>query len=333
MDDREIVSAMKAGALPTLAGLGGAYDRYAAPLFDYCYGILGDREDAASATRDAFLREITEFRGIRKPRLMRAQLYAAARDECRRRQQSVPTASRRRPPAGDQQANLCELISSAFAGLNGLEREAAELMFNHGLSDSDLAIVLGVSRHRASALATRAQGYLEATLAIPIVAHICLRTCPDLRELLPGWDGRLEDETRALVESHIEQCEICMSTRYQAFQPAIAYALEAPFPPPASLRREVIALSVAAPRKAPRSRQVMWMPESASSASRARLGVALAVAAIVIWVVAAISATLLTILGSHSAHGLITVRTDSLRADSLRAAAEHKPGDGNHRPF
>jgi DNA-directed RNA polymerase specialized sigma24 family protein len=330
MDDREIVSAMKAGALPRLAGLGGAYDRYAGPLFDYCCRILGEREAAAAAIRDAFLHGVTESRGIRDPQLVRAHLYAAARDQCHRRQRSASTVSGRqfsgrqfsgRRPENTGQADLRGLINSVLGGLDEPEREAAELMFNHGLSDSDLAIVFGVSRHRASALAARARDHLEATLATPIVAHIRLRTCPVLRELVPGWDGRLPDETRGLVESHVGQCEACLSLRYRAFQPAIAYALQAPIEPPAQLRRQVIELCMGTTDKAAQTRQVAWTSESASSGRQARRGVVLAVAVILIWVAAAISATLLTILGSHSAQGLTTVQTLS------------GPAAGNHRPF
>jgi DNA-directed RNA polymerase specialized sigma24 family protein len=302
MDDREIVSAMKAGALATLAGLAGAYDRYAAPLYSYCCWLLGDPDAAAEVVRDTFLLATSDLRAIRDYGLVGAQLYAVARGECQQRRAAAPTP---RPASDPLPAGLRGLITEALAKLEDGEREAVELVFRHGLSHSDLAYVLGVPRRRAAALATHVREYLQDSLAVPIVAYTGVRTCPQLNELLPGWDGHLTQWMTQLVERHIGECLTCESLRYQAFHPAIVYALESPTHLPPDLRAQVIGMSVDSvePEQAARG------GTPAPAAGHARLGTLLAVAVIVIWVVAAISVTLLTILGSHSSHGARTVRT------------------------
>ena len=320
MDDRYIVSAMRGSALATLAGLAGAYDKYAAPLYSYCCWTLGDPVAAAEAVRDTFRFAMTDLPAIRDPELLRAHLYAVARGECQRQPAATAAGavdsdsgsasgsaftSGRYPSAHDRPADLRGLIIDTLAGLDSAEREVAELLFRHGLSHADLALVLSMPRRRASALAAHVQGYLEQSLAVPIVAYAGARTCPELSDLLPGWDGQVTVWTTGLVERHIEECLTCESLRYQAFHPAIVYALESRADLPADLRGQVIGLLVDSQGPERTSRGEV----SAPNASHARLGALLAVAAILIWVIVAVIVTLMTILGSHSAHGGTTDRT------------------------
>ena len=307
MDDREIVSAMKAGALTVLAGLAGAYDKYAAPLYNYCCWLLGEPGTAAEVVRDTLLLSITDLRAIRNPELLRPHLYAVARDECRQRRQTA-TAAASGPclPTGSSHADLRGFILGTVAKFDDREREVVELVFRHGLSHADLAIVLGIPQRRASALATQVQGYLEDSLAVSIVAHTGAQTCPDLNEVLSGWDGHLTLWKKGEVENHIEECPICTGLRYQSFHPAIVYALESPTTTlPANLRSEVVGLCLGRPAPGHTERGEV----SAPAGGHAKLGALLAFAAITIWMAAAVSVTLLTVLGSHSPHGSATVRT------------------------
>jgi DNA-directed RNA polymerase specialized sigma24 family protein len=306
MDDRDIVAAMRASALATLAGLAGAYDKYAAPLYAYCCWLLGSPHAAAEVMRNTFVLAMTDLRGMRDPRLLCPHLYAVARDECRQRQPA--TAFRRPPPPGSPQAGLHGLITDTLARLDDQEREVIELTFRHGFSHADLAHVLGVPCRRAAALATQVHGYLTESLAVPIVAHTGAQACPQLSELLSEWDGgQLSLWTTVLVQSHIEECPTCEHLRYRGFHPAIVYALEPPAQLPADLRAQVIGLCVQS------AGLVRTVPGELPAPARGhvRLGAVLAFAAIAIWVAAAVSVTLLTILGSHSpsSHGATTVRT------------------------
>lgn len=307
MDDRDIVAAMRASPLATLAGIAGAYDKYAAPLFRYCWWLLGEPDDAAAVVLDTFQLAMTDLRGIRDPEQLCSHLYAVARDECQHRTaSSSAAASRRRPPIdrrADRRGGLRRLIVDALAELDDREREVVELKFGHGLGDAGVAFVLGMPRRQASALAARVQARLEERLAAPIVAYTGTQACPVLNTLLPGWDGRLTLWTTGLVQSHIEECPTCKSLRYQAFQPAVAFALESRASLPAGLRAQVIGLCVDS-QGSDRSGR------GQATVSHARFGALLAFAAIAIWIIAAVSVTLLTILGRpiHLSH-LTELRT------------------------
>jgi DNA-directed RNA polymerase specialized sigma24 family protein len=292
MDDHDIVSAMRAGSLATLAALAGAYDRYAASLYSYCCWILGKPDIAAEAVRETFVLAMTDLRDIRDPELLSAQLYAVARVECHQRLQA-DTDPRSRSAVSTPQAGLRGLIVETLAKLDDQQREVVELTFRHGLSHADLALVLGIPQRRASALATQIQSHLIATLAVPVVAYTGEKTCPQLNKLLSGWDGHLTLWTEGVVENHIEECLTCESLRYQAFHPAIVYALDSPSDLPADLRGQVIALCVdSAPAE-----HAGRGEGSAPAGSHAKIGTVLALAVIVIWVAVAVSVTLLTILG------------------------------------
>jgi DNA-directed RNA polymerase specialized sigma24 family protein len=297
MDDSEIMSAMRVGALAALAGLAGAYDKYATPLYSYCYWLLGEPAVAAEALRDTFLFSMTDLRGVGSPERLRPQLYAVARDECRQRQQPrTAVAPTRQPPANQRSTGLRGLIADELASLDDREREVVELVFRHGLSHADLAFVLSMPRRQVSALVTRIQARLVDTLAAPIVAYTGTQACPKLNDLLSGWDGRLTLWTKGDVEDHISECLVCESLRYQAFHPAIVYALESSAePPPEDLRAQVIALCVDNARPERTARGEMPAP----SGGYPRIGAMIAFAAIALWGVAAVCVTLLTFLGSH----------------------------------
>jgi len=292
MDDRDIVAAMKASALATMAGLAAAYDKYATSLYSYCCWLVGDTEAAAAVVLETFRLALTDLRGIRNPDLLRSHLYAVARDECRQRQQADSPADQDRPLADHGRADLRGVINTTLAELDRGEREVVELVFRHGLSQAGLGLVLGIPQRRAATQAAKITGYLQERLAAPILAYTGAQTCPELGELLPDWDGRLTLWVTGLVQNHIAQCPTCKSLRYQAFQPAIVFALESSTNLPPSLRGQVIALCLDSMGAEAGGGRAETAPPSAR---QARLGTMLAFAAIAIWVIAAVSITLLTV--------------------------------------
>src|ERR1700677_4587732 len=231
MDDREGVTAIVAG---DPAGLAYAYDRYAPSLYGYCAALLHSPEDAADALQDTFVVTAARVGELRDPYHLRPWLYAVARNECRHRLRSRPRDARvqaedfadaepglpAEPGLSAQQAELRELVRTAMTGLDPADREIIDLSLRHELGATELAVVLGVSRNQAHAMASRARGHLEAALGELVVARTGRRSCAELSDILGDWDGRLAAVTRRKVSRHIGSWEVREGRREQGLRPA-----------------------------------------------------------------------------------------------------------------
>jgi len=246
---------------------------------------------------------------------------------------------------GDQgQAELRSLIHSVLGGLRPGEREVIELSFRHDLNDSDLAIVLGVSQSRAHDLASRARGRLEEALGALHIALTGREACPVLGELLAGWDGQLTEQTRELVVGHIRECQTCAHHGWGAMRPAAFSRLLPLAPLPPELREQVLILctstaedAVAYRRRVVRRAEWIWFArfsrairQASWSSIRAHPGVAVAAVAVAMWVVAAVTATLLTLADSHAAAAQVTQTTGSRAAPAQATQTGVPTSPGSH---
>jgi len=229
MRDSEVVAAIVAG---DPAGLAEAYDRYATPLYRFCRTMLREPADAADAVQDTFVIAAPRLSGLRDPERLRSWLYAVARNECHRKLRSgsqqapidaVPdlTDEAADVAARVEEADLRALVRDALAGVGPAEREILELQLRQGLSASEVAGVLGVSRNHAHALLSRARDQLETSLAALLVARTGRQDCPDLDAMLQDWDGRLTVLLRKRVNRHVERCLVCAGRRRREVTPAM----------------------------------------------------------------------------------------------------------------
>jgi RNA polymerase sigma factor (sigma-70 family) len=253
------------------------------------------------------------------------------------------------------QAELRALIRSVLADLKPREREVIELGFRHDLTDNDLAIALGVSLNRAHALASRARGRLEKSFGALRTALAGREACPVVGELLADWDGQLTEQTRDLVVWHIEQCQTCANRGLGALRPTALSGLLPLAPLPPELREKVLNCcsstdeDVAAYRRRVVrragstwstifSQTIRWV---SWGSIRANPGAAIATTAVAVWVAAAVSVTLLTFAGSHTADAQVTqpaAKTSSSRpaaapaSAASRASAKARPSPAGSQP-
>ena len=245
MRDTEAVASIVAGDPD---GLAAAYDRYADPLFTYCRSLLGDTAEAADAVQDTFVIAAARLDGLHDPQRLRAWLFAVARGECLR---VLRSKTRTQPPpeapvtggavdagdagmadgtggadtadtAGDEagRAGLRTLFDDASAGLRPGEREVIELQLRQGLEPGEVATVLGVSRSRANAVASRATDQLETCLGVLLVSRVRRAECAELGSILTDWDGRLTATLSSRVDRHIGHCSACSARRAVELRPS-----------------------------------------------------------------------------------------------------------------
>jgi len=150
--DAELVVGLRAGDQRCLAGI---YDRYADRLYDFCAGMLHDRDAAADAVQDTFVLVNGRIGQLRDPERLRSWLYAIARSvalaQARARSRVRPTDAvidTADPAAGPEQLAeqeaLRRLVADVSEGLAEGDRAMLRLHL-HGLEGAELAAALGIS--------------------------------------------------------------------------------------------------------------------------------------------------------------------------------------------
>ncbi|MDQ1645494.1 MAG: hypothetical protein QOJ50_1678 [Cryptosporangiaceae bacterium] len=248
MEERAIVEAL---CQRDPAGLAAAYDQYAPRLFDYCAGLLHDRDAAGDAVHDALLAAAAKAHQLRDPDRLRAWLYAIARNECLRQ---LTRGNRLAPleKAGDvadenvnvergvaaEQAQA--LVRDALGGLNERDREVLDLALRHELSGAELAGALGVSANHAHALLSRAKDQLERSVGALLTARAGQDDCAELAGILASWDGEFTPLVRKRVSRHVDKCGVCGIRKAHEVRAEALFAALPFLVVPALLRRRVL---------------------------------------------------------------------------------------------
>ena len=261
--DAQLATAHLAGDRSALAGI---YDRFSPGLYDTAAAMLRDRHEAADAMQDVFLIAAERMGQLREAERLKPWLYAILRNEVYRRSKqrgrTLPTdfsamgaPEMAAPIAPDAEgealsaAELGELVRSAACGLDERDQMVLELSVRQGLQGAHLAAALGVSAEQSYTLVHRMRDRVERSLGALVVARAGRKDCPDLADVLRGWDGRFTVLVRKRVARHIEHCETCERTRKKAAPLALMSAAPA-FAAPASLRDSILAMA-GAPGAAP----------------------------------------------------------------------------------
>jgi RNA polymerase sigma factor (sigma-70 family) len=143
------------GAAPT-EGFAELYERTFPRVYAYVASLLRDRPTAEDVTAEAFERAYRKRRSYRPARgSMDAWLFGIARnaalDELRRRKRRATLVAEPEDtgsPVPEDQVELTvrrEAVRAALAELDGQERDLIALKFAGGLSNGEIARVLGLS--------------------------------------------------------------------------------------------------------------------------------------------------------------------------------------------
>ena len=154
------------------------YRECARDVYAYVRTLLGDDASAEDVTALAFERALRRHASFDARRgTPRGWLFAIARnaalDELRRRRRAAPLVAEvpdRAVPAPEEEAELAErraMVRSALAALDPRDRELVALKFHGGLSNAELAAVLGTSQSNAGTRLHRAVTKLREACNAP----------------------------------------------------------------------------------------------------------------------------------------------------------------------
>src|SRR5262245_5912582 len=222
--DADLVHAVLDGDRSAFAQM---YDRYADRLYDFCVGMLRDRDGAADCVQDAFCVAATHLAQLREPDKLRPWLYSIARNEVQRRfrERRRETPAEELPEETSQdpgpetlaaRTELADLIDEAAGGLSERDQTVLELAYRHGLDGPELAEVLGISQTNANTMVGRLRDTIERSLGALLVARLVQNKpahCAELAAILEGWDGHFNVLMRKRIARHIESCPACNQER------------------------------------------------------------------------------------------------------------------------
>ncbi len=248
LTDAQLVTAYLAGDRGAFAGI---YDRYADRLFSDNLTMLRDREDAADATHDTFIKAATRMDQLDSPDKLRPWLFAISRNEAhaRGRQRSRTT------PQDDlsetlviepdlaldaKRAELRELVWAAAAGLEERDRQLLGLHLTEGLEGEDLARAMGVETSHVHVMVSRMKDRVEKALGALLIARLGSEECDQLESILGDWDGTFDMDVRSRITRHVESCDICRKQRAFLLAPANVLPGIMVVPAPVALRARVL---------------------------------------------------------------------------------------------
>ena len=211
------------------------YETFAAPLFDYCAGLLGDQVAATDAVQDSLIAVDAQISRQPEPDQLRASLYFAARRQCLsrlpgRRFTSVGPASPASPagaaaaaavdPAGvaapDVKVSwtvgeMLPIVTAALARLPDRDREVLSLAFRHGIEGTDLAAVLGLSPRRTESLLSGAGARFGQSAAVVVILRAGEAGCQVLEGIVSQQDAVPAPPESKLIRlnRHTESCPGC----------------------------------------------------------------------------------------------------------------------------
>ncbi|MBJ7339585.1 sigma-70 family RNA polymerase sigma factor [Mycolicibacterium sp.] len=259
--DAELVGAAIAGDTAAFAEI---YDRYANRLYDFCVGIVGDR-DAADCVQEAFCNAVVDLPKLRDPDKLRPWLYAIARHQAfrtlrARQRETVSDDLPDEPDSGagpDTQAarnELAALVAHAEGGLSQRDREVLDLAYRHGLTNVEIAETLGVSSASAKKIVQRLRDTIEQSLGALLVARHAAagqNRCPELSSVIAGWDGQFTILVRKRISRHLASCPNCDEDRGRLVNPtALLGGAPVLIPAPEWLREQTLSNASHSPASA-----------------------------------------------------------------------------------
>jgi RNA polymerase sigma factor (sigma-70 family) len=240
LSDERLVARVRAGDDRAFEAL---YDRHHRPLLAFCRHLLGSPEEAEDALQHTFIAAHRALRRDERPVMLRAWLFAIARNRCLsvlRSRRNIVALTEVEPtlPATvglaaqvEQREDLQALVRDLHA-LSDDQRAALVLSELGDLDHEEIAGVLGVRRARVATLVFQARASLMETRKARESA------CSDIQEQLATLRGGAL--RRSTLRRHVDSCSACQAFRAEVRRQRAAMALILPVMPSLGLKRSVL---------------------------------------------------------------------------------------------
>ncbi|GAC1536493.1 MAG: hypothetical protein NVS3B12_19560 [Acidimicrobiales bacterium] len=250
MYDTKLVRAAQEGDEAAFAAI---YDRSADAVYDFCWSLIGDVEEAARIVEETMILAARHLGELSDPSQVRAWLLAIARDRILSEDDQgtlragwgvhPPVAADGSPHVSPEEplgtVALRKWTADASAVLALTDQAVLELQLRHELDPGQLAAAIGCSPQQLDGVTARVDQEAEHVLGALVVARQARRDCPELSEVLNGWDGTPTAEIADVVDTHATTCDRCGRRRALA-DPLELVKAAAVVPAPGALRNRVI---------------------------------------------------------------------------------------------
>ena len=207
MNSPDVAAALCASA-PDAAGK--LNDAYAEALFQYCWLILRDRQQAKTAVCDALVQAEARVAELSDPVTLWVWLFALVRAECHHHPRSSPGETDE-PIARPEQPDAAQRIMAwnSVMSLDLVQREALDLATRHGMTEAEIGLILSLPLPGTTELLATARYDLEGALGAEILVSRDSLECPGRTEAIGGWTGTVTPEFRERLLEHAGSCEVC----------------------------------------------------------------------------------------------------------------------------
>jgi len=232
------------------AAYGELFGRYQSRIYNYAYGIAGNREDAADIAQEAFVRVFEALPRLTGELNFSAYVYRTthniAIDTVKGRArfdapealelQAEPSLRADPERVALVQQQQAQAWQAAFR-LSDDHRAILTLRELHDLSYQEIAEIMDMPRNTVGVLLSRARlKFKEAFRMSSIDIDKLTAECRDMLPLLSAYiDDELNDKKRTQVESHLEQCAFCRLALEEMTESSRSYRAILPLLPPAAL--------------------------------------------------------------------------------------------------
>ena len=257
MDDAVLARRAISGDLDSFGQL---YDAYFNRVYDFCWRILRDADEAADATQDVFMKAMRSIGGLSKAQSFKSWLFTIAHNTAITSAEragrtvplpvaapdeafgtfDVPDPSRvDNPELVAEHHELASLVWEAAAALNPRDYALLDLHVRQGLESAEIAGILGVSKGSAYTMVSRMKQAAGNVFSSYLVARRGSRDCEELQRLLAGHTlPPYTDELRRTVDEHVATCLTCQETKRALVAPMSLFSSFAVIPAPLALKSD-----------------------------------------------------------------------------------------------